>query len=224
MSIVRKQFKDCVPRWMRRSPEVESNWSALLQTLEGHSNLVYAVAFSLDSKLLASASHKTIKLWDAGSGAALQTLEGHSISVNAVAFSPDGKLLASASRDRIVKLWNAGLGAALQTLEGHLSWVWAVAFSPDGKLLASASHDKTVKLWDAGSGAALQTLELNTVVEALLFSNDGTFVQTNRGPLHTVFLSDSAAASLPNLPHSIFVKERWVSLDMENLLWLPSDH
>jgi len=64
----------------------------------GYSNYIRAMAFSPDSKLLASVSGDSIvKLWDAGSSAQLQTLEGHLDSVNAMAFLPDGKLLASAS-------------------------------------------------------------------------------------------------------------------------------
>jgi len=56
LSVVRKQFEDCIPPWIKRLPKVENDWSALLQALEGHLDAVNAVAFSPDGKLLASAS------------------------------------------------------------------------------------------------------------------------------------------------------------------------
>ncbi len=58
----------------------------------GHTSWVYSVAFSPDSKYLASGSaDKTVRLWSVESQKEVYTLQGHSSPVRSFAFSPDGK-------------------------------------------------------------------------------------------------------------------------------------
>jgi WD40 repeat protein len=67
---------------------------------------VNSVAISPDGQTLASGSEdRTIKLWNAATGAVITTLSGHSRGVSAVAFSPDGQTLASGSWDKTIKIW-----------------------------------------------------------------------------------------------------------------------
>ncbi|MBH8564879.1 caspase family protein [Nostoc sp. CENA67] len=143
--------------------------------LEGHSTLVYSVAFSPDSKTIASASwDKTVKLWNAATGKEIITLKEHTYPVWSVTFSPDGKTIASASADTTVKLWNAATGKKITTLKGHSSEVYGVAFSPDGKTIASASADNTVKLWNVATGKKITTLNGHSnLVWGVAFSPDG---------------------------------------------------
>jgi WD40 repeat protein len=149
----------------------------------GHTYAVNAVAFSPDSKLLASGSaHAAVGLWRVEDSELLHGLVWHAGSVNTVAFSPDGKQLASGSEDRTVRLWRVEDGAHLGVLEEHKNRVNAVAFSPDGKLLASGSggrirNDDTVRLWRVEDGELVHTLEGHpTSINTVAFSADGNLL------------------------------------------------
>ncbi|KAK4148501.1 vegetative incompatibility protein HET-E-1 [Chaetomidium leptoderma] len=147
-SVVRRTFRNQFPVCLDLPPKVELDWDACIQTLEGHTGSVWSVAFSHDSKTIASASDdNTIKLWDAATGDCTATLEGHTGSVQSVAFSHDSKTVASTSYDNTIELWDAATGDCTATLEGHTGSVQSVAFSHDSKTLASASEDNAWVTW-----------------------------------------------------------------------------
>jgi len=74
---------------------------------EAHQGNVFSVAFSPNSKLLASASaDQNARLWDVQTKKQLALCQGNTAAVYDVAFSPDGKMLATAGEDWIVHLWD----------------------------------------------------------------------------------------------------------------------
>lgn len=144
-------------------------------TLAGHTDTVYSVAFSPDGTTLASGSaDNTIILWDATTGQHKKTLIGHKRAVYSIAFSPDGKTLASGSWDRTIKLWDTATWKYRHTLVGHEKVVYCVAFSPDGQILASGGADNAIILWDTNTGKHIETLvKHNKAVYGVAFSPDG---------------------------------------------------
>lgn len=141
----------------------------------GHTGRVWSVVWSPDSSRVASgSSDKTVRVWDATTGANPYTYSGHADTIYAVAWSPDGKRIASGSNDTTVQIWDAS-GGHPSTYTGHTSWVWGVTWAPDGTRLASASGDRTVQVWDAVSRQRIITYNGHVgPVYAVKWSPDGT--------------------------------------------------
>ncbi|PVH68540.1 hypothetical protein DL98DRAFT_599436 [Cadophora sp. DSE1049] len=158
-SIIRETFEGYIPSWIQRKPRVETHWSTVLQTLEGHTQYVTSVAFSPDGKQIISGSHdRTVRRWDATTGQQLlPALKGHNNVVSSVAFSLDGKQIVSGSYDKTIRRWDATTGQQLlPTLEGDAYWITSVAFSPNGKQIISGSGDTKIRRWDVAIGKQLQ--------------------------------------------------------------------
>ncbi len=149
----------------------------LLAMPTAHQDIIYALTFSPDGKLLASAGYdRTIKLWNPAVKAEPRLLQDHSDTIYGLAFHPDGKLLASAAADRAVKVWDVASGKRLYTLADPTDWVYTAAWSPDGKHLAAAGIDKSIRIWEAdGDGGKLvhSVFAHTQPVTRIVYAKDG---------------------------------------------------
>lgn len=153
---------------------------AVLHTLQGHSSLVRTVAFSPDSRLLATGSDdKTARIWDVATGAPVCELRGHEGRINSAQFSPDSSQVVTASDDGTARVWDARTGKVIRVLQGHTDGVVWVDFSPGGEWIVTASEDGTARLWEASTGRTATVLAGHTNrVNSARFSPDGKWIAT----------------------------------------------
>jgi WD40 repeat protein len=157
----------------------------LKATLRGHTSDVGAVAFSADSKMIASGGlDHAVRLWDVATGKGREPLQ-HTCDIHAVSFAPDGATLAVAAGGGAGKgnrselwLWDLKTGAKRAELEGHTDVVMDVQYAPDGASLASCGFDRTIRVWDANTAQERLRLEdtESAFVRRVRFSGDSKTV------------------------------------------------
>jgi WD40 repeat protein len=172
-------------------------------TLEGHSGLIFALAFSPDGETLASGScDGSVKLWHLATGRPQKTLNlGQSVST--ASFSPDGRTLAVGTWPLqgpnnppwSVSLWDVASGKRLAAELRLRDNVHALAYAPDGRTLAVAANDPVGRLWQPALAGAVVSLPGHQPKEAwaVAFAPDGQTL-ASAGDDNMVRLWDMATA------------------------------
>ncbi len=173
-----------------RELRVDAPGTVPLPPAFAHKADVWDVAFSKDSRLLASGgSDGKIVVWNVAEGTAATLSpgvesDGSARTVRAVAFHPDGTLLAAGCADGTLLLWSRKGDAwtpvkrtfAIATREA--ARVTCLAFSPAGKHLAAGRRTGSVDVYDLsapGEPVPLFAAGAHTdVVSDIAFSPDGS--------------------------------------------------
>lgn len=147
-----------------------------IMTGESHEGSVTAIAWSPDSKRVATgSSDATVKVWSVQDGDEEITIKSVRSTVTAMAFSPNGEELAVAGVDLSIRIFDLRTGAHTKTLFGHQKPIEALAYHPSGTVLGSAGRDGCVGIWDTRRGVGHGKIEASHLpLNTIAFSPDGT--------------------------------------------------
>jgi autophagy-related protein 16 len=134
--------------------------TAVQKTLTGHSSDVSSVVYNIGGTLLLSASSdKTVRLWDAATGAQRGgAFTGAVQGVNFATLSLNDELVLGCSNDNAARVWLVQGARLKHTLTGHVGKVSSGVFLDSASRVVTGSHDRTIKIWDLSKGYCAKTM------------------------------------------------------------------
>ena len=166
-----------------------------LETLNGHSDHVFAATITPDGKnIISGAWDSTIKIWDLKTGVLQNTLEVSEV-ISTIEMSNDGRNIISGGSSHQIRIWDFETGVLLNSLEGHADQVHSIAINPADSMLVSGGNDKKIIVWDFHTGEVLHKIEDGQAFHSVTITKDGKYIVAG-GREHQIKVWDINTGSL----------------------------
>lgn len=151
---------------------------AVLQRLNGHSDMIQTVQFDPSGNRLASAGNDgQLLVWDRNADFKLSQRIRNAPSLASVRFSPDGKEIAAVGFDNQVYLIGTSRQAGRPKVECDCTDLRAVAYRSDGQVLAVAGRSGNLHLFDRSTNESQGDFQLHSGrVHALEFVGESPVI------------------------------------------------
>ncbi len=158
--------------WDVRSRERLYNWNHSKGDFTG----IVAAAFSPEGDYSATASERTIVLWEVATGQPVWfwTASGDILSM---ALTPNGDYALLGLDDHSAVLFDIKNGGVKRTYR-HNGKVRSVSLTDDARFALTGSDDRTAKLWDLDSAEALHTWQHENQLITTALSASGKYAFT----------------------------------------------
>ncbi|TWU06184.1 protein kinase domain-containing protein [Stieleria varia] len=188
------------------------------------------IAFSADSKMLATGSNGAARLWSLSDGSELCQPLKHLTDWSGmcgVCFSLDGKYLLTANTDRRARVWNWRTGKLVCPPLKHKDMVYSVAITPDGKYAVTGARgeDSGPHVWELTTGRRIAPSPISRTDDAVhaaryvTLTPDGRRLIASTGQSYSLTVIDlEALVKPPDTPVDTFrlLAEVTTSLAIEN--------
>lgn len=178
-SLIKTLFHLELPKWTTVRAAAGLNWSACLQTLEGHRGAIDTLLFSPNGNILASGSRDDlVKLWDTRTGRCIQTLDNNYSTYRLMAFSHNNELLACGTKNTCeIKIWDITSGACLYSTDLPRSPLW-LGFLPSTKLVNALKDHHKILMHEAHGFVFLREPKDRKELVWIWNSSDGRMLAT----------------------------------------------